>query len=283
MQNYLIMTKHQEPWLRYATPIVRQLAFCISSPNILSQVPSELPLKYPFELHEDLIWQQHYLNYEKRLMELDRDPTPLLAFLNKLKSTRLGLRFEYLFWFWLQDQAYHHYQLIGHSIQMIKGSQTLGELDFLLLNTHTQEIEHWEVALKYYLAEYDLGLHHWYGLNRSDTLFKKLNHFTQQQFKFDFVNNQLINRRFAVIKGQLYIPNNVKVIIPDWVNSSRNIGSWGTEILPDYYRLQRQEWLCPNQHQSSQNAVWWTNGLYHQTSSNSFYMFRNHNQFYLKC
>jgi hypothetical protein len=34
-----------EPWIQFKTPIVRQLAFCISSPNILSQKPHELVIK----------------------------------------------------------------------------------------------------------------------------------------------------------------------------------------------------------------------------------------------
>ena len=54
----------------------------------------------------------------------------------------------------------------------MKGTQTIGELDFLVYNTTEQRIEHWEVALKYYLGEKDLSLPYWYGLNREDTLLK---------------------------------------------------------------------------------------------------------------
>ena len=39
------------------------------------------------------------------------------------KSTRLGLRFENLLWFWLQEDQYHPYQLLGHSIQKIDGAK----------------------------------------------------------------------------------------------------------------------------------------------------------------
>ena len=58
-----------------------------------------------------------------RLKQLDEAPEPLLQFMSRLKSTRLGLRFENLLWFWLQEDQYHPYQLLGHSIQKIDGAK----------------------------------------------------------------------------------------------------------------------------------------------------------------
>ena len=277
MSSLMSTTLFFEPWLQFKNPIVRHLAFCIASPNILARIPPDLEIKYTFELHSDQIWQTHYERYEERLKQLDQHPQALIDFLAQLKSTRLGLRFENLLWFWLLDDEYHPYQLLGHSIQKIAGSVTLGELDFVILNKDTQEIEHWEVALKYYLGESNLDLAQWYGLNREDTLQRKLKHFTQRQFQFADANHHQIQRRFAIMKGQLYLPTDLnQFALPNWVNSSRRLGLWGTNIpTTDYYRLQRHEWLCPNQQASSKNVTWWTNGLYyHETPSPSFYMFR---------
>ena len=278
------MTMLFEPWKQFQHSAVRQLAFSIASPNILSSIPSELSLQHAFDLHPNVFWQQQYENYHPRLLELDQNPQPLIDFLARLKSTRLGLRFEYLMWFWLQDDMYHHFKIIGHSIQIIQGKQTLGELDFLLFNTQTQKIEHWEVALKYYLAEANLSLKHWYGLNRTDTLQRKLNHFTQKQFQFETIQDQSIQERFAVLKGQLYLPTVHKNIldseslasnIPKWVNQARNLGHWGHHIpQQSYYRLQRQEWICNDATISSPPAHWWNNGLYKSTEKEHFYMFR---------
>lgn len=278
------MTMLFEPWKQFQHSAVRQLAFSIASPNILSNIPPELSLQHVFDLHPNGFWQQQYENYHPSLLELDQNPQPLIDFLSQLKSTRLGLRFEYLMWFWLQDDMYHHFKLIGHSIQIIQEKQTLGELDFLLFNTQTQQVEHWEVALKYYLAEANLSLPHWYGLNRTDTLQRKLNHFTQKQFQFETVQDHSIQKRFAVLKGQLYLPTIPKNIldndylalnIPTWVNQARNIGYWGHQILqPNYYRLQRQEWICHDATLSSPPAYWWSNGLYKSTEKEQFYMFR---------
>lgn len=196
-----------EPWLQFKNLQVRQLAFCLSSPNILQSIPSELRFKqHTFQLHSQYTWAIHFKNYHARLLYLDQHPQELELFLQRLKSTRLGLRFEMFIWFWLLDHAYHPYQVLGHSIQKIVARQTIGELDFLLLNHENNQVEHWEVALKYYLAETDYTLPCWYGLNRSDQLIRKLNHFSQQQFQFDEALEQTIEQRFVVLKGQLYLP-----------------------------------------------------------------------------
>lgn len=267
-----------EPWLQFKNLLVRQLAFCVASPNILAAIPPELVLKHSFQLHANKTWARHFQNYRSRLLYLDQHPQELEMFLQQLKSTRLGLRFEMFIWFWLLDQNYHSYQLLGHSIQKIAGSITLGELDFLLLNTESNKIEHWEVALKYYLAERDFSLACWYGLNRSDTLVRKLNHFSQKQFQFEDALGHQIERRFAVLKGQLYLPICPRQqVIPTWVNLKRRLGSWGSHIPHQnahFYRLQRQEWICPASHLSSETAHWWSNGLYRQKDKPNFYMFR---------
>ena len=268
-----------EAWQHFQHPLVRQLAFAVGSPNLLSQLPDELEVVHAFELHDTQTWQQHLQNYYPRLEYLDQHPEALQQFVQQLKSTRLGLRFEMLIWFWLLDDAYHPYQLLGHSIQKIEGAKTLGELDFLLLNTDTGLIEHWEVALKYYLAEADFSLPNWYGLNRTDTLIRKMKHFTQKQFQFDEALDQQIHQRFCILKGQLYLPvNRADQTLPDWVNTQRRIGLWGQQI-PDptanFYRLQRNEWIYPNAQISSYRPHWWTNGLYKKADQEDFYMYRS--------
>lgn len=266
-----------EPWLQFSNPIVRQLGFALASPNILRQIPKDLAVLHSFQLHEDCIWQQHFLDYLPRLKQLDQQPKPLLDFVAMLKSTRLGLRFEMLVWFWLLDDAYHPYQLLGHSIQMIDGPRTIGELDFLIFNRDLKRVEHWEVAVKYYLAEHDYSLQHWYGLNRSDRLARKLKHFTEKQFQFKQALHHEIEARFCILKGQLYRAQHSAASLPTWVNPSRRLGTWG-HTLPHpelhYYRLQRHEWLCANAYASSLPAHWWTDGLYKRQDDEDYYMYR---------
>ncbi|SDB92023.1 DUF1853 family protein [Acinetobacter boissieri] len=264
-----------EPWQQYKTPCVRQLAFCIASPNIISSIPSELPIKYSFQLHDHIFWQTQFLQYQTRLNELDRDPTDLLLFIAQLKSTRLGLRFERFLLFWLCDDKYHNFQLIGHSIQQIQGKSTLGELDFVIFNRVTRQIEHWEVAIKYYLAESSSSLEQWYGLNRNDTLVRKLHHFTQKQFQFNTLDEKPIMQKYAVLKGQLYYPINQPFLkSPNWICTLRRTGFWGHTIITPLYRLTRQEWITTNL-QPAQPAQWWHNGLYCNQDQNFFYMYRH--------
>lgn len=286
-----LFSQHQlfEPWHEFQHPLVRQLAFAVASPNILGQIPDELVIDHVFEFHPTSSWQQHFQYYLPRLKQLDQNPTELEVFIAQLKSTRLGLRFEMLMWFWLLDHRYHAYELLGHSIQMIQGAHTLGELDFLIRNTETNQIEHWEIALKYYLGESNLSLAAWYGLNRTDTLKRKLKHFTHKQFQFKQALDTEIEVRFAVVKGQLFLPLKKdftelehldKSSLPHWLNTERRMGTWGNFIphaALNYYRLQRQEWICPNAVASSQTAHWWTNGLYLQNKNNQFYMYRSPN------
>lgn len=279
-----------EPWLKFKTPIVRQLAFCIASPNIIASLPPELHLTFLFELHDDAFWKNCYLNYQSRLAELDVNPEPLMAFMANIKSTRLGIRFETLLWFWLQDnpdEKYHPYRLIKHSLQQIDGAKTVGELDFLLLNTQTNQIEHWEVALKFYLAEQHYQLPFWYGLNREDTLQKKLQHFTRKQFQFTNVIGYTIQKRFAVLKGQLYLPLCQRYPIPHWVNRHRRLGRWGSKFpQQEMYHLSRHEWIAPKPlPPETAPTLWWRNDLYCNKDLTLFYMFRQPNLIYInvKC
>src|SRR5690606_2707001 len=142
-----------EAWHRYQHPLVRQLAFAVGSPNILSGIPEELELIHRFELHDSQTWPQYLSQYHPGLDFLDQHPEELIEFVQQLNITRLGLRFGMLVGFGLLDDAYHPYQLLGHSNQPIDGTKTLRELGFLVLNTGTGLVEHWEIALKYYLAE----------------------------------------------------------------------------------------------------------------------------------
>lgn len=282
MPNYKM--KHQyffEPWLSYSHPVVRQLAFCIASPNIIQAIPNDLTIYHAFSFHTNEDWYEYYDQYKTRLNELDQNPTPLLDFLSQLKSTRLGLRFEMFLWFWLLDEDYHHFKVLGHSVQQILGSKTLGELDFVVLNKKNDRIEHWEVALKYYLAEKNMQFNDWFGLNRDDKLEKKLSHATYRQFQFDHALGYSIDQKIAVFKGQLYISLKEQNNLPHWINPERRLGYWGNTILPNFYRLSRQEWITPNLKPTSPIAQWWINGLYHHVNDELFYMYRAASPLYI--
>ncbi len=90
MHLKFLNTELNEPWLALKQPQVRQLAFCIGSPNILQSIPADLNLHFSFQFHDNKIWEDHIKTYWPRLQYLDQHPEALLNFLQKLKSTRLG-------------------------------------------------------------------------------------------------------------------------------------------------------------------------------------------------
>lgn len=287
-----------EPWYQFHDPLVRQLAFAIASYNVLSDFPEGITVRHDIQFHPDQFWQDAYQRYQPELCQLDQNPQPLYQFLQQVKSTRLGLRFEALLWYWLNDSKNQNYQLLGHSIQQHHAGKTLGEIDFLVRNCATDQVEHWEVALKYYLADdsnhqQKFAISDWVGLNRNDTFEHKLRHFSQKQFQFDQALGHPIQQRFAVMKGQLFLPNTARHpsnaqdhtpnhnSLPNWLNTTRRLGMWQANAPQDQHwrRLKRSEWLSPEylseaQIRQQQKNAFWTNGLYFDETQLQYLMIR---------
>lgn len=284
-----------QPWLLFRHPLVRELAFCIASPPLLAQWPPALALmsaaliaRPDIELPNHHFWQQQFANYHSRLQQLDSNPQPLEQHMLNLRSPRLGIRFEHLLAFWLQDSTYHPFSLLGQGIKRMDGPRTLGEMDFLILNRNTQKIEHWEVAIKFYLGEADFRPGHWLGPNRQDSLERKLKHLCQHQFNVTHAQGYPIDQRRAIIKGRLFYPagnaqpaaDNAQLSFahfPDWAAPQHLSGFWGYTVppAPAGFRWRyagRQEWMATQpeaqwgtaaMHPAGcTNSVYWRNGLY---------------------
>ncbi len=287
-ETHYLEPHYFEPWYGYSDPLVRQLSFAIASFNLLKNFPTELTQRTDIQFHNDAFWRKMYNCYQPRLKTLDENPTPLYTFLQQIKSTRLGLRFEALIWFWLADPHNQYFELLGHSIQHHHGGKTLGEMDFVVRNRADQAIEHWEVSLKFYLAEANLNIYTWIGLNPEDTFAQKLTHFAEKQFQFDHALGFRIERRIAVMKGQLFLPTSIDNPIqdlPEWLNRCRRLGIWQStapkhhgENAPNWRRLEREEWLSPalrNNQKTPQYPIrFWTNGMYYLASTNQYFMMR---------
>lgn len=267
-----------EPWLLLKNPQVRALAFAIGSVSLVLNWPNpcHAATETPIELPNDEFWQQQLQRYWPRLLQLDDNPRPLQHALNLRANTRLGHYFEDLLAFWLGDEGWHEFVLIGHGIQRMDGKRTLGELDFLLENLDTGQIEHWEVCVKFYLGEGLLKAADWVDLQRQDTLGRKLHHLQQQQFAVRRIQGLNIDRRRAVIKGRLFWPAAQAMQHPviDWLNPTHLYGHW-QHHLPSlapagqsWRRAERLEWLSEYQQHSpalstvSTTPAYWSNGLY---------------------
>lgn len=253
------------PWLQFADPLVRDLAFVIAAPPLICAWPHADAC--PIQLPSARFWQRHFDRYLPRLQQLDQQPAALYQAIQPRPHLRLGYYFEDLLAFWLADEGWHEFVLIGHGIPRMDGKRTLGEVDFLLENLDTGCIEHWEVALKFYLGEGDFKPAQWIGLNQQDTLGRKLHHLRHKQFEVRSIEGYRIERRRAVIKGRLFWPTHQHIpnVLPDWIHPEHLRGTWSAQLaqLPtgQWHRSQRVEWLTQRQDEAA-SPIYWTNGLY---------------------
>jgi len=120
------------------------------------------------------------------LETLDRDPGRLIQFLSERAGTRLGLYFEWLWHFFLLEDA--RTALLAHNVAVTDGARTLGEFDCLYYCQQRQRAVHLELAVKFYLARVHRdrqtqpdGLQGWLGPNSRDRLDLKMDHLMQRQ------------------------------------------------------------------------------------------------------
>lgn len=280
------------PWLAFRRPNVRDLAYAIACPPVLLTWAMPNPNE-AIELTSTAFWQRQFWRFLPRLHELDHNPKPLNRFLAQhLLSHRLGFRFETLIHFWLTQTDYHDYELLAHNVQLFVGKQTCGELDFLVKNKAADTIEHWELAIKFYLGKPPFDPPHWVGLNQKDTLANKIAHLQQKQFNLTELDGYHIDKRIAIIKGRFFLPQHLLANVhqfqpPCWLNSALPLGIWQNQ-LPDnlnpthWRRAYRVEWFTKrdfydqfelNQHPKQQTSllhqfsgrrhpIVWQSGLY---------------------
>lgn len=238
----------------YRHPLVRDLDWALSSPSLILRLPAG---GQAADVTGDAFWQTMHGGYRQRLRELDADPRPLTDFMARNTNHRLGYYFEYLLAFWLQDGIGHPFRLWRHHLTVYRDRQTLGEMDFLVEHQGTGELEHWEVAVKFYLGAPPLhDIHRWVGPTRSDTLGRKLEHLALQQFRFTEAEGRPIALRRAVVKGRLFHPARDDGRIGRFISPAHLRGLWFTreDFLrdprtadPGWRPASREEWLTARQ------------------------------------
>ena len=265
-------------WLRFHQPAVRDLAFVLVSPPLMAAWPSELQPSSAVDLFSLEFWHHHYLRYLPRLLALDQDPAPLDQALAAVSSIRLGVRFETLMSFWLKDKSadWHDFVLLAQNIQLKDHKRTIGEIDFLIENTVNGEIEHWELALKFYLGEARLTPFDWRGLNDRDSFGRKIKHTLIHQFDIHAIDHPLlgqypIDKRRAVFKGRLFYPDHRRYAEADltatrnWLHPAHLRGTWGYDLPRTLHwrRAARREWLTPTPlHANGLALPYLSHGLY---------------------
>ncbi len=212
---------------------MRDLVWAITSPDLL-QVE-----RYPSLSQEDY-FQRLLLNTETSLKALDRDDAPLQLFLHQNSNRRLGYYFEKLWHYWLGISP--DLDLLAHNIALRSAQRTLGELDLLIYNRITQRVEHWELAVKFYL-QYSVAENIdplWFGPSLRDRLDKKLQHLLNHQLPLvscpeakDYLqhNGWRIESQRLITKGRLFYPGPKSPQIPadkSNLNIHHQQGQWTT-------------------------------------------------------
>jgi hypothetical protein len=120
------------------TPALRHLAWLCTAPPLWQFPDAFVPADW---LPAD---------WYARLQHWDATPQEAPAFVHALPNPRLGLYFETLY-----DALLTHllgWQVLARNLPIRAGGLTLGELDFVVRNPHTGEVEHHEIAVKFYLG-----------------------------------------------------------------------------------------------------------------------------------
>ena len=228
------------PWEAYQRPYVRDLAYILACPNVLTEWLDFLPHQniHTVSVHSAHFWRQQFEAYQQRLKELDttNDYQALTRYLLKRPSpNRLGFHFEGLLSFWLEDgfaRKLHPYETLANNVQLYNGKQTIGELDLILYNHEEKLTEHWELAIKFFMGSPPFEPINWVGMNSNDNLQRKMTHMQTKQFCSIWVDTEKhgqvkIDKRYGVIKGRFFLPMNIAhFVYPHWLTPSFPMHEW---------------------------------------------------------
>tara|TARA_B100000795_G_scaffold255670_1_gene227486 strand:- start:634 stop:1497 length:864 start_codon:yes stop_codon:yes gene_type:complete len=182
----------------------------------------------------------------------------------ELTEYKLGLRFEAIVSHWIDLEP--SLNLLAKNLVVHDGNRTIGEFDLIVENNGT--VEHWELAIKFYLGTGDVSnLDNWHGPDPSDTLARKINRMESHQLRLSHhpagkklleKNNWDVRRARSLVKGRLFHPYQSfslqQFLVPPNVNSGHEKGWWLTDaefaLAPAlrnarFVILERSNWLAP--------------------------------------
>ena len=228
------------PWDVYQRPYVRDLAYVLACPNVLTKWLDVASYQntHAISVHSTRFWQQQFAGYKQRLKELDttNDYQVLTRYLLARPSpNRLGFHFEGLLSFWLEDgfaRKLHPYETLANNVQLFNGKQTTGELDLILYNHAENLVEHWELAIKFFMGSAPFAPENWVGINSNDNLQRKMTHMQTKQFGSIWVDTEnhgqvKIDKRYGVIKGRFFLPiNTCNFTYPSWLVPNFPMHEW---------------------------------------------------------
>ncbi|HET8731430.1 MAG TPA: DUF1853 family protein [Moraxellaceae bacterium] len=256
-------------WRQWRHALVRDLAWVLASPPLLAPAGTGA-------VWLDNAWGQRAFEASHDwLARLDRHPDLLESALSR-RPGRLGSYFESLLDAWLAWPENPLYSRLFHGVPVRVGKQTVGEFDFIVEDRATGEIQHWEVAVKFYLGIAPGGQpSNWVGPGLKDRLDLKLTRLVDHQLPLGHLPEARpllealavpVPRPVCLVKGRLFYPANV--CPADWAPTSAANGhlkGWWMNsadflhCFPDpsfhWMLLPREHWLAPVDLTQGSNGV----------------------------
>lgn len=206
----------------------------------------------------------------EKLQRWDKRPDTGPAVLSASPPRRLGSYFEALYECMLKDLL--GWQVLGRNVVVSSQARTLGELDFIVRNTSTNEVEHHEIAIKFYLGfrQAEDGVTSWYGPNARDRLDLKTARLTQHQsrlaqlpeagLRLQELGVSVLPKPRIFMPGYLFYPVNESLAPPQSVERGHARGKW--RYIDDlagvdtscWVPLYKPHWLGPWQQNEPPNA-----------------------------
>ncbi len=196
-------------------------------------------------------------------------PLALLEHLSLRSTYRLGVYFEQLWHFFLQQDP--DTELIAHNLPVVDEGRTLGEFDCLYYSHRRGCHVHLELAVKYFLGKQRATNHHdpvgyaheWLGPDNRDRLDTKMHQLLQRQIKLS--EHPTAERKLyelgidklakeIAFKGYLFQPTSAVPPPPPGYNHDCRLGLWMTRgqlrshcnslNSENYLILTKMKWLC---------------------------------------
>lgn len=171
---------------------LQRIWWAINSPSLL---------RHPQEVNY-LQNDDHAMQLQEILLKQDQNDELINQHFDSLGPMAMGRYFEQLLFFLINLDP--NYELLAENRQIIEDKITLGELDLIIRNVHSRKLEHWEIALKFYLQiENNPGPEHMLGPSTKDNLQRKMIKLLGSQLLLS--ERDEIKEEFPKLKAKLFV------------------------------------------------------------------------------